>query len=672
MQRLTRRRLSFRYGLAGTFACFALLLALASVATAAPAWLSSTNLTEAGTPTNPDVAVDASGDATAVWDRSAGAYYEILAATRPAGGSWQTPVQISAPGETAGLPQVAVNPQGDAVAVWESGGPEHFTVSAASRSTANGAWSAPVKIGYAGWANPQPQVVVDSLGNAVAIWASQTENPGTGHIQTSTLPAGGAWSTPVAISGGSSADDPQLAVDPAGNVTAIWGNFDAIESAAKAAGASAWGEPATLSEQWTGAPKLAVNASGEVVAAWILALSNSERRIQGDVKPIGGPWAAPTNISEIEEVLGRPDIGIGPEGEAAAIWSTAGGSNANPVIQAAVKPSAGAWGGTAELSGTGQPESNPQLAFDPHGDALAVWWGLDAGNEVIESSSLPSGNSGWQAPVALSGSVQYMSQPKLAVDGQGNAVAVWEDAEARVIQTAGYDGAGPQLRELMAPTNGVVGQPVSFSVSPLDAWSALGATSWSFGDGTAGTGVNVTHVYSAAGSYKVTLTSSDALGNTTSASDTITITPPAHTGVLPSVTPSITALAQSHHRWRVGSKRAYEARTSKPPIGTVFSIGLNEQAQVALTFIEAVGGHSVDGKCVATTTQNRQRPPCKRKVTRAALTLIGHAGENKLVFQGRISRSRRLAPGQYTLLATAINAAGQRSPIRSLSFAIVK
>jgi hypothetical protein len=44
---------------------------------------------------------------------------------------------------------------------------------------------------------------------------------------------------------------------------------------------------------------------------------------------------------------------------------------------------------------------------------------------------------------------------------------------------------------------------------------------------------------------------------------------------------------------------------------------------------------------------------------------------SKLSFQRRISASKRLKPGRYTLVITAMNAAGQRSKPQTLSFTIV-
>jgi hypothetical protein len=80
----------------------------------------------------------------------------------------------------------------------------------------------------------------------------------------------------------------------------------------------------------------------------------------------------------------------------------------------------------------------------------------------------------------------------------------------------------------------------------------------------------------------------------------------------------------------------------------------------------------VKGKCTAQTHKNRRLRSCARSVTRGTLVLTGRAGVNKLSFQGRITRSKKLPLGRYTLLITAANASRQRSAATTLRFTIVK
>jgi hypothetical protein len=136
--------------------------------------------------------------------------------------------------------------------------------------------------------------------------------------------------------------------------------------------------------------------------------------------------------------------------------------------------------------------------------------------------------------------------------------------------------------------------------------------------------------------------------------------------------PQITSASESHRSWREGRALARLSRRQKlAPLGTTISLTLSEQASVSFAFNQQVGGRKVNGKCVAQTSKNRRKHPCKRTLTRGTLAFAGQAGANKLSFQGRISTSKKLGLGGYTLVLTAANAAG-RSASRSLSFTIVK
>ena len=135
--------------------------------------------------------------------------------------------------------------------------------------------------------------------------------------------------------------------------------------------------------------------------------------------------------------------------------------------------------------------------------------------------------------------------------------------------------------------------------------------------------------------------------------------------------PSITSATQSRSRWREGSGLARISRR-RVPVGTTFSFALNEQANVSFVFTQRVHGRKVRGKCVAQTRANRRKPACLRTVTRGTLAFSGHAGTNHVAFQGRLSRSRRLAPGAYSLLITASDATRRKSGTVRLTFTIVR
>jgi hypothetical protein len=159
---------------------------------------------------------------------------------------------------------------------------------------------------------------------------------------------------------------------------------------------------------------------------------------------------------------------------------------------------------------------------------------------------------------------------------------------------------------------------------------------------------------------------------TYSAPLTATSTPTSGSTVSSVSPPSLTSVHESASRWREGKGLAQISGRKKPPVGTTFSFALNEQATVVFTFIHRLPGRKVKSKCVAKTKEDRHRPVCRRTVIAGALSLTGHAGENKLVFQGRLSRTKKLRPGAYTLIITATNSTGMHSAAKLLRFTIVK
>jgi hypothetical protein len=90
------------------------------------------------------------------------------------------------------------------------------------------------------------------------------------------------------------------------------------------------------------------------------------------------------------------------------------------------------------------------------------------------------------------------------------------------------------------------------------------------------------------------------------------------------------------------------------------------------TFTQARAGRKLHGRCVAGTRKNRDKSRCARTVVAGTLKLAAHQGADTVSFAGRISRARKLRPGRYTLVITAINVQGQRSAPRSLRFTIVR
>ena len=428
---------------------------------------------------DPEVALDSQGDATAVWWRNNGVKNIIEAASRPASGTWQAPEELSAADQDAGEPQIAVDPQGDAVAVWTNG-----IIEVASRP-AGGSWQAPVELSAPEDFATSPKIALNPQGDAVAVWRRYT---GAGWIiEAASRSAGGSWQSPVELSAsGPEGMKAQVALDSQGDAVVVWERF---------------------------------NGANEIIEA--------------ASRPAGESWQAPVELSAAGHNASSPQIAVDPQGDAVAVWE---GNNGAPIIEAASRPAGGAWKTPVEVSAADHSAFSPQIALNTQGNAMAVWWRYSEGgtDHTIEAASRPAGGA-WQAPMEISAADRGAFDPHVALDPQGDGVAVWERENGGdwIVEGAGYDASGPLLQSVSIPSTGVAGQPLEFSVSPLDVWSAVGGTGWSFGDGSSASGTSATHTYASAGNYPVILTSADALGNTTRASGTLTISappPPLHHG----------------------------------------------------------------------------------------------------------------------------------------------
>ena len=120
------------------------------------------------------VALNDAGQAVMVWARGLGAVN--VAATRSAAGTWSAAVQLSA--NEAGNLNVAIDGAGDAVATFEQYVPNTSIIALyASKLPAGGSWGSPVLLSAPGdsvsnfWGG---RVVADSAGTFVLAWTDQT------------------------------------------------------------------------------------------------------------------------------------------------------------------------------------------------------------------------------------------------------------------------------------------------------------------------------------------------------------------------------------------------------------------------------------------------------------------------------------------------------------------
>ena len=515
-----------------------ILVALPHSAAAAPTWLKPAGLSAAENGGELRVAVDAIGDAFAVWTR-AGA---VQSAQRPAGKTWSAAQSISGGCVDAQGFEFAVSPKGRAVAVWECPKGGNTIVQAAVRPL-GGTWSAPRDLSAPGHDAHVPQVAVDRTGDALAVWARSNGTDVV--VQGAERRAAGDWLPPENVSGpGSDVERPDVALTATGNAVAVWQSTDganAVIQAAARTAAGSWSTPQTISSGRSAeAPHVGIDSAGGAVAVW--SLHAAHIRVQAAVHPAGGGWAPEQTLSSPSEDALQPQVAVNPSGSVVAAWTSFDGLNY--VIQSSSRPRGGAWSGVQDLSPRSPDLGAPQIALDPAGDAVAVWRDLRSAHERIQAARRPA-RGAWSAPKLLSPASVDADLPDVALDAAGNGAAIWQSGNGVtwMVQAAGLDASGPVLARLRISGRRIPGGRLTFAVSPFDVWSALrGRPHWSFGDGASETGRRVTRAYRSPGTYTVRVRQSDALGNPTTALRWIVIAEPC---IVPAVAGSTLAAAKA-------------------------------------------------------------------------------------------------------------------------------
>jgi hypothetical protein len=169
----------------------------------------------------PHLAADANGNAIAVWSQGDGVKFNAYT-SRFSAGSWGLVELLETSNVSyATAPRIAMNAAGNAVAVWLEDEMDNTNVWA-RHYTAGVGWGTTVLIDSPlGYGADSPNVAIDPAGHATAIW------PFRGYIYANHFTAGTGWGTPEKLEtviGGLGSRN--VAMDVNGNAIAVWGQSD--------------------------------------------------------------------------------------------------------------------------------------------------------------------------------------------------------------------------------------------------------------------------------------------------------------------------------------------------------------------------------------------------------------------------------------------------------------
>ncbi len=192
------------------------------------------------------MAVGPDGTTTVVWSRSNGTNFIVQASTRPSGGTFASPVDLSATGGGATGPQVAVAPDGATTVVWYASFSAAAKAMQASTRPAGGTFGAPVDLSSGGQYSGFPELAVAADLTTIATWVRS--NGTNTVVQASSRPSAGAFGAPVDLSAVGCSGNAQFVhlaarpgyvpLDGTATATVIWERSNGANSIVQAASAN--------------------------------------------------------------------------------------------------------------------------------------------------------------------------------------------------------------------------------------------------------------------------------------------------------------------------------------------------------------------------------------------------------------------------------------------------
>ena len=281
---------------------------------------------------HPRVAIDPSGAAQVVWEGWDGTGSRIYSARYAPETGWEPSAPLGPTGSDAHYPEIAVDPQGNAIAAWYAGGARADVW--ASRYRPGFGWATPVLLDTSSAGDAfNPLVAMDAQGNGIVVW-QQYDGTRWG-VWAARYDASAGWLGVTQLDDkAGDAEAPRIAVSPLGFATAVWSERTSGRSviwASRFNPAVGWSGPETVSEAlpWSGsAPQITLDDLGRSSVIWT-QVNGTASDIYASRAGATGGWEAPVRISSGTLISRAPRLAANEQGSAIAVWEEAGNGPAN-------------------------------------------------------------------------------------------------------------------------------------------------------------------------------------------------------------------------------------------------------------------------------------------------------------------------------------------------------
>jgi hypothetical protein len=288
----------------------------------------------------------------------------------------------------------------------------------------------------------------DGAGHLYTLWTEgRNEN---WDIYFNHLPLNGSWQTETRVNDDSAVNQsyPALVGDPTGDLDVIWDTWSSSKPGMSNVDYILHAERPT-SNDWTtigdvndeidadrSAPDLTTDAAGALYAVWV-DQRNDSSQVYYAQRPSGDTWQADERVSDAgANAVGWAGLSVDTDDaeNVYALWQDSRNTDDYGDIYFAKRDVAiGTWSADVKVNddaGT-DTQSDPDIAVDGNGNAYAIWEDDrntdDSGDIYFAERDATTGV--WSANVKINDDVgtAVQSAPKLSVGESGHVYVVWED-----------------------------------------------------------------------------------------------------------------------------------------------------------------------------------------------------------------------------------------------------
>ncbi len=379
-----------------------------------------------------------SGNVVAIWTRDASIVASDFNAVSQ---TWSNPTPIQGNLLHFDSYDLAVNDQGDAVAVWGEVQVNGYAIIKAARYAASNArWGQPVQISRLNGPSSryaQPRVAIDHAGNIVAAWWQNDDSLATPiSVYAANFDAKSqVWLAPRSLQDSSNSDIPlALAIDATGNAIVAWAQASVRSGphlttvARYDAGAKAWGDAVTIqaSARDTLGVTVASDPSGNAMVAWLeqSGTGTAAQMIASYYPAAGKRWGTPVPLAEGD--ISLPTMAFDRAGNAMLLSNQYGPGKPSIIQCRRYAHASGTWSEGPNLVNPNYADLNVVLAIDPAGNAVIASFGhVDVEHSVVRATRFSSTTNKWDEWTQVSSTAGAMGEPALAIDRTGQAMLMW-------------------------------------------------------------------------------------------------------------------------------------------------------------------------------------------------------------------------------------------------------